>query len=189
MSGPRITDLESLLAAVRRGDRPDYLLFWGHRASASGGVGKECLSQWCPASFVVGAHTYPTAEHFMMAEKARLFGDEETRQRILEASEPRVVKELGRKVRGFDERAWADSRYGIVVEASFAKFAQNPALRSFLLGTKERVLVEASPVDTVWGIGLSAQDPNAKNPEHWRGLNLLGFALMDARHRLAREPA
>jgi ribA/ribD-fused uncharacterized protein len=87
-------------------------------------------------------------------------------------------------VRGFDEEIWTRERFGIVVEGSVHKFAADEELRAFLLGTGERVLVEASPVDRVWGIGLAADDAAAEDPERWRGPNLLGFALMAARERL-----
>lgn len=122
----------------------------------------------------------------MMAAKARLFGDAETEERVLTAPHPGAAKALGRQVRGFDERVWERERYGIVVQASMAKFGQDPALGEFLLGTAGRVLVEASPLDRVWGIGLAADDPRAANPDRWRGLNLLGFALMETRATLAR---
>jgi ribA/ribD-fused uncharacterized protein len=179
-----ISDLEALLAEVRRGGRPKYLFFWGHKAGAPGTVGKECLSQWWPAPFEVEGQRYATAEHFMMAEKARLFGDEAARARILEARSPAAAKRLGREVRPFDERTWATARSRIVETGSFEKFRQNPPLAAFLGGTAERVLVEASPVDRIWGIGLPAGDPHAGDPERWRGLNLLGFALMTARELL-----
>lgn len=122
----------------------------------------------------------------MMAGKARIFGDEETRGRILSARSPAEAKKLGRLVRGFDEQVWASERLELVVEGSVAKFGQHPELRAYLLGTRQRVLVEASPVDRVWGIGLASTDDRATDPECWRGLNLLGFALMEARSRLAR---
>jgi len=124
---------------------------------------------------------YPTAEHFMMAEKARLFGDDEARARILKAGSPAAAKKLGRTVRGFTEAAWARARFDIVVAGSRAKFGQNADLAAFLAATGDRVLVEASPVDRIWGIGLAATSPAATQPEKWRGLNLLGFALMVAR--------
>jgi ribA/ribD-fused uncharacterized protein len=176
-----LSDVPSLVAAVRRGHRPKYLMFWGHRPTATGSIGKECLSQWWPAPFVFNSDRYASAEHFMMAEKARLFGDDETRMRILRAPNPGAAKRLGREVHNFDEGMWAESRFDIVVRGSVAKFQQNPSLGQFLLGTKTRVLVEASPVDRIWGIGLAADAPGADNPEKWRGLNLLGFALMRAR--------
>jgi ribA/ribD-fused uncharacterized protein len=179
--------MKSLLAAVRRGRRPKYLFFWGHGASSSGVIERECLSQWWLAPFVVDSKLYPTAEHFMMAAKARLFGDVETCERILQSPSPDVAKRLGREVRGFDEKIWVETRFRIVVTGSTAKFRQNPKLRDFLLATKDRVLVEASPLDRIWGIGLSSDDSKADNPELWRGLNLLGFALMEARRALAAD--
>jgi ribA/ribD-fused uncharacterized protein len=132
----------------------------------------------------VGGVTYRTAEHWMMAEKARLFGDAEAERAVLAAEHPAEAKKAGRLVRGFTEETWARERFRIVVEGSVHKFAADPALRAYLLGTGTRVLVEASPVDRVWGIGLASDDPAAGDPERWRGLNLLGFALMRARERM-----
>jgi ribA/ribD-fused uncharacterized protein len=180
-----ITDLDSLLTAVRRGQRPKYLMFWSHQSKSQGTVGRECLSQWWPAAFMVDGERYGSAEHFMMAEKARVFGDEEMRRRILDARNPGAAKRFGREVRGFQDAVWTDARFPIVVRGNDAKFRQNPALGEFLIATKDRVLVEASPVDRIWGIGLAADAPGADNPEKWRGLNLLGFALMKVRAGLA----
>lgn len=87
-------------------------------------------------------------------------------------------------MRGFDEETWQRERFGVVVEGSVHKFASDAGLRAFLLGTGTRVLVEASPMDRVWGIGLAADDEAAMDPQRWRGPNLLGFALMEARERL-----
>lgn len=158
--------------------------FWGHRPPARGGVGPGCLSQWWPAEFTVDGVAYPTAEHWMMAAKARLFGDAEGLAGVLAAKSPAAAKAAGRKVRDFDERTWADERYGIVVAGNLAKFGQHDDLREFLLGTGDSVLVEASPSDRVWGIGLGPDHPDVASPLKWRGLNLLGFALMDVRERL-----
>ncbi|WP_210212496.1 NADAR family protein [Mesorhizobium sp. M2A.F.Ca.ET.042.01.1.1] len=97
---------------------------------------------------------------------------------------PKQAKELGRKVKGFDGARWDREKNGIVVEGSFQKFSQNKNLGAFLLATGDKVLVEASPVDRIWGIGLAADDEKAANPLQWRGENLLGFALMQARDRL-----
>ncbi|RKN30587.1 NADAR family protein [Micromonospora musae] len=179
MPSPRSVD--DLTAAVRAGQRVRYLFFWGHRPQPDGSVGAGCLSQWWPAPFGDGDRTFATAEHWMMWQKARLFGDEETAEHILTATHPHRAKSLGRQVRGFVEARWEAARYDIVVAGSVAKFGQHPRLREFLLGTGDRVLVEASPMDRVWGIGLAARDPRADDPGAWRGANLLGFALMDAR--------
>ncbi|GAA2137148.1 NADAR family protein [Kitasatospora kazusensis] len=176
---------EELTALVRAGVQPKYLLFWGHRPESSGRVGPGSLSQWWPAEFTVDGVTYPTAEHWMMAGKARLFGDERVLPRILQARTPAEAKNLGRLVEGFEENRWAAARFELVVEGNVAKFGQHPDLREYLLGTAQRVLVEASPMDRLWGIGLAADNERATVPAEWRGLNLLGFALMEARSRLA----
>jgi ribA/ribD-fused uncharacterized protein len=178
-----------LVARAERGERLKYVFFWGHRPARDGGVGPGCLSQWWPSPFTVDGVTYATAEHWMMAGKARLFGDAEAERQVLAASHPRRVKAAGRAVRGFDEEVWRRHRLGIVTEGSVHKFAAHPELRAYLLGTGSRVLVEASPVDRIWGIGLPATDERAADPGRWRGLNLLGFALMDARDRLAAAAA
>lgn len=164
-----------------------YLTFWGHRPARGGGVGRGCLSQWWPAEFTEDGRLYRTAEHYMMAHKALLFGDGTAAEKILAAASPGEAKALGRAVGGFDEETWAAHRYDIVVRGNLAKFGQHPELKEFLLSTAGRVLVEASPLDRVWGIGLSADDPAAASPATWRGLNLLGFALMDVRDTLSRR--
>lgn len=134
------------------------------------------------APFEVDGQSYQSAEHYMMAEKAALFGDEQTRARIIEATDPNAAKALGRQVRGFDEARWAQERFPIVVRANQAKFSQNAELGAFLQGTGTRVIVEANPVDRVWGIGLAPRTrPERPEPDRWRGLNLLGFALMQVR--------
>ncbi|MGQ4512657.1 NADAR domain-containing protein [Streptomyces sp. DW26H14] len=176
--------LRELAARTRRGERVEYLRFWGHAPSRDGQLSASCLSQWWPAPFTVGGVAYATAEHWMMAGKARLFGDAEAERAALAAAHPSQAKKAGRLVRGFDEEIWRQERFALVVEGSVHKFGQDPALRSFLLATGDRVLVEASPVDRIWGIGLAADDERAENPADWRGQNLLGFALMEARTRL-----
>jgi ribA/ribD-fused uncharacterized protein len=121
----------------------------------------------------------------MMAHKAWLFGDHKVAEEILAASHPGEAKALGRQVHGFDENVWCEHRFDIVLRGSIAKFASAADMRKFLLGTRNRVLVEASPLDRVWGIGLAATDERATSPTTWKGLNLLGFALMEAREFLA----
>lgn len=135
------------------------------------------------APFEREGRRYPTAEHFMMAGKAELFGDLDTRDQIPRVSDPGRVKALGRQVKPFDEARWLAQRWDIVVAANLLKFGQNPALRAFLLGTGSKVLVEASPLDTIWGIGLAADAEAAGDPRRWNGLNLLGFALMEVRRQ------
>ncbi|MCU7824898.1 NADAR family protein [Kitasatospora sp. DSM 101779] len=175
---------EQLVTLVAAGAQPKYLLFWGHRPEPDGRIGPGSLSQWWPGEFTVDGVTYRSAEHWMMAGKARLFQDEQTLTRILAAPTPGEAKKLGRLVRGFDEQRWVAERFELVVAGNVAKFGQDEALRNYLLGTSQRVLVEASPLDRLWGIGLAADNERAARPHEWRGLNLLGFALMEARARL-----
>lgn len=178
---------EQLAEIIASGARPKWLMFWGHQPQRDGSLGNGCLSQWWPCTFTVDGTEYTSAEHWMMAAKARLFGDLEAIPAILAAGTPAQAKALGRLVRGFDEEVWAARRFELVVEGNVAKFGQDPAMRDFLLGTGRRVLVEASPRDRIWGIGLGAANERAVDPGQWRGLNLLGFALMEARERLARS--
>ncbi|WP_203842265.1 NADAR family protein [Winogradskya humida] len=174
-----------LVALTSKGRRVKYLFFWGHQPQRDGSVGAGCLSQWFPAPFTVDGVTFRTAEHYMMWRKAMLFGDEESARRIVIAGHPRQAKMLGRRVRGFSDDVWDRERFAIVTRASVEKFGQRPELQEFLAGTNTRVLVEASPTDRVWGIGLAATDDRTADPAQWRGLNLLGFALMQARAELA----
>lgn len=176
--------LSELLAAIDAGEDVKYLFFWGHTARPGAAPGKECLSQWYEAPFELDGHVYPTAEHWMMAGKARLFGDEETHAAILAARHPNEAKKLGRQVRGYDEAQWLARRFELVVQGNLAKFGQHPPLAAFLAQTSARVLVEASPVDVIWGIGLAPDDPRATEPSQWPGQNLLGFALMEVRASL-----
>ncbi|MFI9582577.1 NADAR family protein [Streptomyces sp. NPDC052236] len=167
--------------------RIKYLHFWGHAPRKDGTIGASCLSQWWPSPFMVDGVRYATAEHWMMAGKARLFADAEAERKALEARSPAAAKEAGRLVRGFDEAIWERERFAIVRAGCLHKFGQNADLREFLLTTGDRVLVEASPLDRIWGIGLAADDERAQDPAQWRGLNLLGFALMEAREELRAE--
>ncbi|MES3023440.1 MAG: NADAR family protein [Pseudomonadota bacterium] len=175
--------LEDIRSRFNSGERLKYLFFWGHQAGKNG-VTASCFSQWYAAPFVVDGQRYATAEHFMMAAKAALFGDQATREQVIQAPTPGAAKALGRQVRGFDDTAWLEHRLAIVVRANQAKFSQDPELHQFLKQTGSRVLVEASPVDRIWGVGLTQDDEKVNNPNQWLGLNLLGFALMQVRDNI-----
>lgn len=177
-------DINWLSSKFQKKENLKFLLFWGHRAAKDGAVTQSCFSQWWPAAFETGGHRYASAEHWMMAEKARLFGDEDIHRRILEARSAAEAKQLGREVQHFDAATWDRHKYAIVVQGNYHKFSQHPELAAYLLQTGERVIVEASPVDPVWGIGLAADDARAENPLLWKGENLLGFALMEVRDQL-----
>ena len=157
--------------------------FYGHVQKGEF-VDASCLSQWFPCRFTVDGVAYTTAEQFMMAEKARLFGDEEYRRLIFQADDPKICKQLGRKVRGFQAETWNAHNVDIVTQGNIAKFSQNPEMKAFLLGTGNAILVEASPRDRIWGIGMGKSNPNVQNPAAWRGRNLLGFSLMEVRDQL-----
>lgn len=176
----KIRSKEELQEYVNEGNKVKYVFFWGHQ-DKDGTVSKSCFSQWYESTFSESGIEYMTAEHYMMAEKAKLFGDNATYQKIIKATNPGEAKALGREVRGFDETKWVANRFQIVVSGNVLKFSQNPELSEFLLNTSDRVLVEASPVDKIWGIGLAVDNQKAENPNLWNGQNLLGFALMEVR--------
>jgi ribA/ribD-fused uncharacterized protein len=180
-----IRSVADLVEHTAAGNPVEYLFFWGHRPHPSGRLGPSCLSQWWPAPFTVDGVGYRSAEHWMMAEKARLFGDEPSAAAIIAAESPKEAKALGPAERGFDGDRWEAAAFDVVVRGSTAKFGQDPQLRDYLVDTGDAVLVEASPLDAVWGIGLAADDPRARRPAEWPGRNLLGFALMQARYVLA----
>ncbi|MBS1527895.1 MAG: NADAR family protein [Bacteroidetes bacterium] len=164
-----------------RGETPELLFFWGHKNNQNQHVGRFCFSQWFELPFIVDDVAYPTAEHWMMANKALLFGNQNIFDKIIKATKPGEVKELGRQVLGFDETIWNNYKYEIVKQGNIHKFNQHPKLASYLIQTGDKILVEASPTDIIWGIGLSQDDTKANDPHQWRGSNLLGFVLMEVR--------
>ncbi len=120
----------------------------------------------------------------MMHQKALLFGDEEVAIAVLNEPNAREQKALGRKIRNFDDQVWKKNCMRIVYEANLAKFTQNPELKTALLSTGNKILVEASPVDFIWGIGMHYDDEGADNPANWKGTNLLGQAITLVKHEL-----
>lgn len=175
-----------LIAYINAGNRVKYLSFWGHTPKSTHNICKSCLSQWYDSPFKADGVLYNTAEHYMMAHKAKLFNDTNAYKKILQAPHPKAAKSIGREIIGFSEQIWLNHRFEIVVAGNIAKFSYHSALRDYLINTGDRVLVEASPVDTIWGIGLATDHPDVENPAKWRGLNLLGFALMQARNALIK---
>ena len=140
------------------------------------------LSNFYHSRFVVDGHEFTSSEQYFMYRKALTFGDEGTAKFILKANFPDTAKKLGRKVKNYDDEVWSDVGYGIMVEALTHKFSQNPDLADLLRDTGDETLVEASPYDRKWGIGLSVEE--AEVGKEWRGLNLLGKALMEVRSKL-----
>jgi len=169
------------IESFNSGEDLDFIFFWGHQPKKDESIAKSCFSQWWPARFSHEGVEYKSAEHFMMAEKARLFGDEDIRNQIIRSKSPKEAKNLGRKVRGFDNTLWEENKYQIVKKANQLKFLQNEELKTFLKQTKNKTIVEASPVDPIWGIGMAEDNPDAINPNNWKGENLLGYILMEIR--------
>jgi len=177
-------DNQWLIARYNAKEKIKFLHFWGHQPSKDGSITQSCFSQWWYAPFVVAGVTYKTAEHWMMAEKAKLFKDQATLEKILKANTPAEAKKLGRSIISFAPSTWDQYKFEIVVTGNHHKFTQQEDLKAFLLNTQQRILVEASPVDNIWGNGLAADHPSASNPLLWKGENLLGYALMEVRDKI-----
>ncbi len=170
-----------ILEKYENGENLKFLYFWGHTNKYDEAIGKFCFSQWYTSPFRVNDITYPTAEHWMMASKALLFSDKEIFEKIIKSETPKEAKDLGRQVAGYDEKIWNEHKYDIVRLGNIHKFSQHRDCADYLLKTDNKIIVEASPVDTIWGIGLSQDSKDIDNPHNWRGENLLGFALMETR--------
>lgn len=142
------------------------------------------LSQWHPSTFTVDGLTFNCAEQYMMYRKAQLFGDSDATKRILMSDNPKEQKKIGRGVRGFDLDTWNKNARGIVFHGNYAKFTQNETLRSCLFETEGTTLVEASPYDRIWGIGMREDDPRSKDRKTWQGTNWLGETLTKVRDKM-----
>ena len=174
-----------LIKEWEEGNGRPFCYFWDHDEK-DGTLTQSCLSQWYPSKFSVGIYQYNCMEQYMMAEKADLFSDEKVREKIFESDDPAVIQALGRTVIYLKQDVWDEFKHSIVVNGNWRKFTQNKKLRDFLHSTGENIIVEASPYDTIWGIGASAYDEEARDPRDWKGENMLGFALMEVRDELRR---
>jgi hypothetical protein len=151
----------------------DYVFFWGGE-----------YSQWFKSKFTIDGVTFATAEQYMMYRKALLFEDAEIANKILATNNPAEQKLLGRQIKKFDKTVWNEHCRDIVWQGNYAKFTQNPELFAELVSTGNREIVEASPEDRIWGIGLHEDDPNILDKSKWRGTNWLGEAIMKVRTSL-----
>ena len=165
--------------------KDNFLFFWRT---------EDIYSQWHPSSFIDDGDgsasatvLYENAEQYMMAQKAILFKDDATFKLILKEIDPRKIKALGRQVKNYNDDVWLRNRYRIVRRGNLLKFAQNLDLSRQLLETNELILVEASPYDKIWGVGMAEDHPDITDPTKWNGLNLLGKALMDVRSELRAD--
>lgn len=142
------------------------------------------FSNWYPSVFTENNVTFQNTEQYMMYHKAKLFDDVYHMEKIMQTVDPRKIKDYGRAVQGFVNKTWLDNREIIVENGCYLKFTQIPELKKFILDTGDRMLIEASPYDDIWGIGLRASDPRSNDPAQWKGLNLLGKILMKVRDRI-----
>ncbi|MBB6371265.1 NADAR family protein [Chryseobacterium shigense] len=176
--------LQNIIERFQKKEELEFLFFWEHTVKDE--ITKSCFSQWFPIQFEENGTVYKTAEHYMMAGKAKLFNDQKALEKILNSETPNQAKSLGRKVENFDPKLWDENKYEIVKRANHLKFSQNLNFKDFLLSTADKVLVEANPYDKIWGIGMLESDSGAADPALWNGENLLGFALMEVRDELKK---
>jgi ribA/ribD-fused uncharacterized protein len=148
----------------------------------------SCYSQWAMRNIQIGSLTYNCAEQYMMSQKAKLFEDDHACHMIMMSEDPAEQKAWGKKVKNFNQEKWEEVCRGVVYAANYAKFTQHHDWRLQLLMTGDKVIVEASPTDRIWGVGLSALDLRIRDPENWRGDNWLGEAIMQVREQIRKEP-
>ena len=142
------------------------------------------FSQWYPSPMVIDGVEYSCAEQYMMAQKARLFGDEVALKAIMASCSPSEQKAIGKTVRGFKKWVWEAVAKDVVARGNLAKFTSTPELYDGLMETVGMRLVEASPTDVIWGIGLDQWDEDCTDPDKWRGTDWLGWVLTELRETL-----
>lgn len=160
-----------------------FVFFYKHHPNS---IGVNVFSQWYTVSFIeyFDEETiikYSNMEQYMMAHKALLFGDAMYYKKIMASENPHLIKKYGRLIRNFDEEIWDQHKFDIIVNGNKLKFGQNPKLLKRLLQTKNKILVEASPFDKIYGCGLNADTASKIDQSQWPGANLLGKALMVVR--------
>lgn len=171
---------------------PDYVTFYGSI---------DPFSNWHHASFSMEfnkvQYQFHSSEQALMFAKACLFDDNAVALKILKTNDQKLIKNLGRQVSNYDEFVWSEKRLDIMTNILIHKFEQNSKLLCLLLSTGDKVIIEASPYDKIWGVGSGfGKDPKGlghallgvtADKETWNGLNLLGTALMNARTHLKKE--
>lgn len=154
-----------------------HVYFWGD----------PTLSNWGPSPFEWKGQHFYNSEQAYMWEKAMTFGDKEVAQKILETDNPRMAKDLGRVVWKYDDKIWSEKRYQVMLDVCLAKFSQNSDQRETLLNTGDRILVEGSPYDKIWGVGIHWAEESILDENNWKGQNLLGKVLMKVRDILKSQ--
>lgn len=144
------------------------------------------FSNWHPAVItdLDNGKKYLNSQQAFMWYKAITFGDLDTAKKIEETPDPRTVKNLGREVKDYNDIQWARIRYDVMRKVNWWKFTQIQAYQEELMSTGEKILVEASPYDLIWGVGLSEDDPLILDEKNWKGQNLLGRVLMEIREMI-----
>jgi len=179
-----------VISAHNNKEEQEFLFFYGHSGKRDK-VDKSCLSQWYDKSGNFEDHfaSYQTCEHFMMVGKSLLMNpnDVKTVDKMLEAGSPGAVKKMGRAVKNYDQLEWDTHKFDLVVQGNYLKFSQDEELKEFLLDTGDKIFVEASPFDKIWGIGMKSNETGVVDPNNWKGVNLLGYALMEVRKKLRDE--
>lgn len=154
-----------------------YVFFWGN---------KDIYSNWHRSKYTMDGIEFVNGEQGMMYGKAGVMGDSDSQLKIMAITDPKAIKALGRLITPWDEKKWVAARLQVMTDVCVAKFRDNPAMLAQLLATGDKILVEASPWDTIWGIGMRENDEGVEDPTRWKGLNLLGEALMNARRILLK---
>lgn len=150
-----------------------YVFFWGSE-----------LSNWYDCKFRYKNLTFFNSEQAFMWEKAVFFGDMDIAEKIMKTPSPSQCKKLGRIVKDFNADVWLSAGYEVMIAVNLAKFSQRLILKDLLLSTGNKIIVEAIPYDQIWGIGLYHDDDRVLDESKWRGMNLLGKALMEVRETL-----
>lgn len=154
-----------------------YIFFWG-------GI----YSQWYKSKMIINGIEYNCCEQYMMHQKSLLFEPEKNKEiseKIMKSLDPKEQKSLGRQLVGFNKEIWDSKSLSIVFKGNLSKFSQNKILLNEMMSTGNRIFVEASPNDKIWGIGLHYDDEGIDNPENWMGTNLLGQVLTIVRNELS----
>lgn len=155
----------------------NYIFFWN-------GI----FSQWKRNfPFVIDGMTFNCAEQYMMYKKAMLFNDEDMADCIMDEEHPRDQQDWGRKVKNFNKDLWEANCKQFVFDANYAKFTQNPTIKDSMMLTEDKLFVEASPNDKIWGIGMSEDDEGVENPANWKGTNWLGEILTQVKRKIQDE--